>query len=166
MKALMTSLGICVAMALTVGGCGSDDEDDGGGSKGGTGGATGGSGGTGGGTGGATGGTAGSSTGGTAGSSTGGSAGSASGGSAGASAQSCDAFCAAVQAACTDANEQYADEAECQTACATWDPGTPGDTAGDTLACRIYHVGVAATPGMAGEHCPHAGPDGGGVCTD
>lgn len=166
-------------MALfAVGGCGSDDEESGGtgGSGGGSGGSTGGSGGSTGGSGGATGGTAGTATGGTAGTATGGTAGSSTGGTAGAAGGggglTCAAFCAAVAAACTGANVQYASENECMTACAGWPVGTEGATSGDTLACRMYHAGVAATdpqPDNANTHCPHAGADGGGVggpCTD
>jgi hypothetical protein len=47
--------------------------------------------------------------------------------------------------------------------CATWAEGTEGDTTGDSVQCRIYHAGGPAA-GDPGLHCPHAGPDGGGVC--
>ncbi len=44
-------------------------------------------------------------------------------------------------------------------------PGTSGDTSGNTAACREYHLSVAATDATAATiHCPHASPDGGGVC--
>jgi len=44
--------------------------------------------------------------------------------------------------------------------------GYPGDAAGNTVQCRIYHAGVAGLDitTNAGVHCPHAGPTGGGVC--
>ncbi|CAE8633398.1 unnamed protein product [Polarella glacialis] len=32
------------------------------------------------------------------------------------------------------------------------------------MACRIYHLGVAAMAGNATEHCPHAAPDATGPC--
>jgi hypothetical protein len=67
-----------------------------------------------------------------------------------------------MQATCTDANQQYADVAECEDACAGWTLGTPNDQAGDTLYCRENHRKYAETdPDM---HCPHAAADGGGVC--
>ena len=41
--------------------------------------------------------------------------------------------------------------------------GQEGDTANDSAHCRLYHANAAAEePAL---HCPHAGPDGGGVCT-
>jgi hypothetical protein len=169
MKALVSTLGICAMALFTVGGCGSDDDEGGGGtggSTGGSGGSTGGSGGSTGGSGGSTGGTAGAATGGTAGAATGGTAGAATGGTAGAAGASaglsCTAYCATIATNCTGANEQYDNENECVTECASWPVGTPIDQAGDTLGCHNYHAGAAAAdPGL---HCPHAGPTGGGVC--
>ncbi|GMV41329.1 MAG: hypothetical protein AMXMBFR64_30450 [Myxococcales bacterium] len=79
----------------------------------------------------------------------------------------CEDYCATVMAACTGANAQYATEAACLTYCATQGKlpaGTLQDTAGNTIGCRIYHASVAAQPGNAAMHCPHAGPSGGNVC--
>jgi hypothetical protein len=172
MRALVSTLGICAMALFAVGGCGSDDEEDpkGTGGSSGSGGSTGGSGGSTGGSGGSTGGSGGSTggSGGTAGAATGGTAGAATGGTAGAagagSGLSCASFCALNLATCVGPNEQYDDNNDCMTECATWAAGSSTDTAGDTLGCRTYHLGVAAQPGNAGEHCPHTGPDGGGVC--
>ena len=76
----------------------------------------------------------------------------------------CVSFCDLQAATCTGANEQYADEAACLSACAGYAVGANTDTTGDTLGCRNYHLGAAA--GDPGQHCPHTGADGGGVCID
>jgi plastocyanin len=78
----------------------------------------------------------------------------------------CDAYCGLVLANCTGDNAVYADDAECQTACAALPTdGNDGDADGDTLQCRTYHAGDPAAADPA-THCPHAAPDGGGVCVD
>lgn len=83
----------------------------------------------------------------------------------------CDAFCAIETKVCTGANAQFAGMNECLSNCGKWTtPGKPTDTAGDTLGCREYHLGVASTSDAnAAMHCPHTGngpADGGGnpVC--
>ena len=65
----------------------------------------------------------------------------------------CDGFCTIAALACPDA---WPDEAACQTACATFSPDESydaTDVAGDTLACRLYHL-TAATVDPA-THCGH-----------
>jgi hypothetical protein len=77
----------------------------------------------------------------------------------------CSSYCDTMVSACKGGNAQYADKADCVSYCegAKWDPGVAGAQDGNSLACRVYHVGVAAM--MAPEvHCPHAGPSGGDVC--
>ena len=76
----------------------------------------------------------------------------------------CPEFCGGVQMFCTAANEQWASTAACVVDCAGWALGTEGDTTGDTLACRGYHLEAAITSTDFATHCPHAGPTGGGVC--
>jgi len=82
----------------------------------------------------------------------------------------CDAFCAIETKVCTGANAQFAGMNECLSKCGQWMAGKPTDTAGDTLGCREYHLGVASTSDAnAAMHCPHTGngpADGGGnpVC--
>jgi len=80
----------------------------------------------------------------------------------------CDVYCDLVQQNCGSAgsNSQYATASACQTACASMaTSGSPGDTSGNTVQCRIYHAGVAGNPSSnAAVHCPHAGASGGGVC--
>ena len=61
-----------------------------------------------------------------------------------------------------DGAAPYENMMDCLDTCDTWDAGTTGDTTGNTLACRLYHVGAAADdPNL---HCPHASADGGGQC--
>ncbi len=76
----------------------------------------------------------------------------------------CADYCTLVTTNCTAANAQYADMAECMTQCTTAaiPVGTAGMMAGNTLGCRVYHGGVAATDPAT--HCPHAGLSGAGVC--
>jgi hypothetical protein len=77
----------------------------------------------------------------------------------------CETYCTNNLANCSDTNKQWdtADQqATCEAWCTIWDQGTPGDMQGDTLECRAYHTGAAASD--AATHCPHAGPLGGGVC--
>jgi hypothetical protein len=73
----------------------------------------------------------------------------------------CADFCAGEIVTCADT---YADEAACLAECGNWVCGAEGDTAGDTLGCRVYHLGAAQTD--AATHCPHTAADGGGVCVD
>ena len=76
---------------------------------------------------------------------------------------SCAAYCTASLANCASMEPQYTDMASCMGTCAAFTPGTRTDTSGNTLGCRVYHTGAAASmPGM--EHCLHGGPAGYGVC--
>lgn len=71
----------------------------------------------------------------------------------------CESFCAMQAVVCTGANQQFADEAECLTACGTLTDDvefSTAETASDTLACRLYHLTVAAQDAAsATTHCPH-----------
>ena len=75
----------------------------------------------------------------------------------------CNAFCDAAATTCTGDDAMDFGDAGCFDTCIAWAPGTKGDTEGDTLACRAYHLAVAAEDSPE-VHCMHAGPDGGGVC--
>ena len=100
----------------------------------------------------------GGSTGGTAGNATGGTAGS--GGSGGATLPTCDAFCMDNVQTCTGSNAAYMSQADCNNACSNWPRGTVGQSSGNTLGCRVHHLGVAKSTTMmlAKEtHCPHTG---------
>ena len=64
-------------------------------------------------------------------------------------------------------NQQYGDEATCNTACAAFPLGTGADTAGDTLGCRIRYTTMAAGGAAAATaNCEKAGPGGDGACGD
>jgi plastocyanin len=75
----------------------------------------------------------------------------------------CEQYCEATAANCTE-DSAITWTADCATDCAGWPEGEDGDTAANTTHCRLYHAGVAADD--AALHCPHASPDGGGVCVD
>ncbi len=66
----------------------------------------------------------------------------------------CDNYCHLAATNCAGGDALFADAAACQTACATAaNDGEAGAMAGDTLQCRISHLGLAAA-GPA-THCPH-----------
>jgi hypothetical protein len=71
-------------------------------------------------------------------------------------------YCANMKANCTGANAQYPNDASCAAAAAAVPAGMDADMAGNTLGCRVYHSGAAASD--AATHCPHAGPGGDGAC--
>jgi hypothetical protein len=75
----------------------------------------------------------------------------------------CEVFCTLAATNCKDENVIDFGEAGCVDTCATWEPGSAGATTGDSLACRLHHAGAPAAEDP-GTHCPHASPDGGGVC--
>ncbi len=75
----------------------------------------------------------------------------------------CANYCARVLANCAGDAAQYADLPRCLAVCKDLPLGDAGETASNTVACRMYHAGALAkrSPGF---HCPHAGPWGGAVC--
>ena len=77
-------------------------------------------------------------------------------------APTCAAYCAAIMMNCTGANAQYQTMTACMNACAELPVGASSDTSGDTIGCRTYHAGLAATG--PNPHCWHAGPWGGDTC--
>ena len=81
----------------------------------------------------------------------------------------CENYCHLALANCTDGEALFDDVSACMTACSEYDAtGNINDTAGNTLQCRIYHLGVAGNndAGGAATHCAHGAADGGGVCVD
>ena len=80
-------------------------------------------------------------------------------------AQTCDAYCAAIQTACTTSHQQYGDVETCKTSCAAFPTGAAADTSGDTLGCRIHFTVLAgASAEAAATYCTKAGPGGDGAC--
>jgi hypothetical protein len=81
----------------------------------------------------------------------------------------CVSFCRAATAVCTGANTVWGTQAECEMDCMGITDDLDYSTAvtgGDSLACRMYHLSVAAQGGAdAATHCPHidvvSGPCGG-----
>lgn len=74
----------------------------------------------------------------------------------------CQGFCSIQAAACTGALDQgYGMDAACNTACTTAFGNSMGTysatvTGGNSLACRLYHLTVAASSAAnATLHCPH-----------
>lgn len=68
----------------------------------------------------------------------------------------CEVYCDNMEANCGDTSSAYPDRAACESACgAITNQGTPADTMGDTVYCRVYHSGVPAFLDSA-LHCPHA----------
>ena len=75
----------------------------------------------------------------------------------------CQAYCAALQTACTGENAAFATTEDCLAACASMPAtGAVGDADKDTWHCRAFHAGASA--GDPATHCAHAGLSGGGVC--
>jgi hypothetical protein len=68
----------------------------------------------------------------------------------------CESFCTIVQAACTGGSAVYPTAKECMFECTMFpnsEPYDASDTAGDSLACRLYHATVASQDPVT--HCPH-----------
>jgi hypothetical protein len=77
----------------------------------------------------------------------------------------CESYCDDIMQYCTGSNAQYPDRATCIRMCGgTPATGTAGDMYGDSIQCRITHLGAAATDPAV--HCSHAGPSGGAFCGD
>jgi hypothetical protein len=74
----------------------------------------------------------------------------------------CPSYCTLIMTNCTGANAQYGSMTECTNACGILKAGALADKTGDTLGCRIYHAGLAAS--LPNPHCWHAGPYGFGAC--
>ena len=135
-----------------------------GGSTSGNGGSTSGNGGSTSGNGGSTSGNGGSTTGngGTAGTDGGSSAGGhpGAGGASPDAGSPCTAYCALEKDKCgfSGATHQFTTEGECMAACAAYDTsGNDGDPSGNTLQCRMTHLGFIMTDADKTLHCPHTG---------
>ena len=71
-------------------------------------------------------------------------------------AELCEKFCTDEFDICTGDLQQYDTVEDCAADCNQFARGTVGDTSGDTLDCRIYHLNAAATVSTT-THCPHTG---------
>ena len=76
--------------------------------------------------------------------------------------QLCAEYCWGSMERCRDDHAIYANEQECLGLCEGAEPGYPGEQTGNTIHCRLHHLGMAEED--PGRHCPHVAPDGGGVC--
>jgi hypothetical protein len=74
----------------------------------------------------------------------------------------CERYCQAVTDACTGDNAQYTDLEACLLTCPQFPEGSPEDTEGNTLACRLNYALKAPTEPIT--YCTWAGPGGDGVC--
>lgn len=82
----------------------------------------------------------------------------------------CENYCDLALAVCTGTLQLYADRATCLTTCAGIPsvPSTPNAPSGNSIQCRINHLGRASAGGAAATtHCPHAlaTPAAGTPCT-
>ena len=69
----------------------------------------------------------------------------------------CENYCQMAMTICQGEDQIYEEYEDCTTACAELpDDGEIGDTVGDSVQCRIYHLGAAAESGNTATHCPHA----------
>jgi hypothetical protein len=83
-------------------------------------------------------------------------------GTGGGASSSCVTYCQTMIQNCTGDNQEYSTQQVCESMCAFFEPGTPGDMTNDTLACRASHAALAATDPIV--HCRQAGPLGVGTC--
>jgi hypothetical protein len=76
----------------------------------------------------------------------------------------CASYCSSINANCTTTNSQFQGMTDCMASCTHYPLGALSDMSGNTLGCRIYHAGAAASgPDV---HCRHAGPGGNTACGD
>jgi len=69
----------------------------------------------------------------------------------------CENYCYLALRNCTGGNSIYPDIGTCMTTCGQIPTGgKPNDTSGNTVQCRIYHLGLAGmNAASAATHCPH-----------
>lgn len=77
----------------------------------------------------------------------------------------CQSYCNNAATTCKGDNQLFTSLSQCQSACLKYPiTGRDGDTKGDSVQCRLYHLDAAKSDPTI--HCKHASPDGFGVCTD
>jgi len=73
-------------------------------------------------------------------------------------APNCTYYCNTIMANCNGTNSQYMDLNTCLAMCNAFPVGFDGETANNTLGCRVYHAEASLSIGT--QHCAHAGPSG------
>jgi len=70
----------------------------------------------------------------------------------------CEVYCDLAMSNCTDTNALYDDKIQCMAGCGQLAAtGLYSDKSGDTVQCRIAHLGFAGVDGPSAlTHCPHA----------
>jgi len=82
----------------------------------------------------------------------------------------CQRFCKTVIEACGTSPDPgtlavYDSQFVCELQCEAFEVGTPGDSSGNSVHCRLTHAELARDfPGERRSECPAAGPGGDGVC--
>jgi hypothetical protein len=77
----------------------------------------------------------------------------------------CNKYCTAIMSACTGANAQYSDMADCVAVCEHLPAGAQTDATGNTIGCRTTAAATAAAQTTAvKDACWAAGPLGFGTC--
>jgi hypothetical protein len=76
----------------------------------------------------------------------------------------CDTYCDILSANCTGNVEQFVSKDVCKPFCQKLDPGTPGDTTGNSVNCRLTYAKLAKSAGETSDNCSIAGPGGNGQC--
>jgi hypothetical protein len=74
----------------------------------------------------------------------------------------CDDYCSLMVKDCSGSDAQYIDADACHEACLSFPVGTPGDTHGNTLACRLTYANRAHSEPYT--YCTGAGPGGDAKC--
>jgi hypothetical protein len=74
----------------------------------------------------------------------------------------CDEYCSVITSDCSGKDAQYIDADACHQACRHFPLGTPGETQGNTLACRLTYAKEARSEPYT--YCTRAGPGGDGEC--
>jgi len=72
----------------------------------------------------------------------------------------CREYCDAALANCTGAFQVYANRVQCLNLCRGMAPGSPGDTQGNSVQCRLSNARLARDTAEPQSHCPQAGPGG------
>ncbi|MFT4704046.1 MAG: hypothetical protein ACI81R_001742 [Bradymonadia bacterium] len=70
----------------------------------------------------------------------------------------CENYCTLSTSICTGDDANFADFEDCAEQCRDLnDDGEIGDTSGDSIQCRMYHLGLAAQTRITASHCGHGG---------